>query len=135
MPGPGDETELGGLARSIDSLFSGAPASRSTDDPGSDTGRPTRALVDAARNPRYDAAVRQRALVVAGFVIAVVLSWVLVVEASHHAQHLAEFNTDACLWSIAAAGALAIALVVTCWAWFRTRPQAHPLLTLEEIRQ
>ena len=135
MRDPGEKTELGGLARSIDALFAHAPAPPATDDPGPDTRARTRPVVDALRNPRYDAAARQRTLAVTGLVIAVILGWVLAVEVSHHEQHLAEFNTDVCRRNIAAAVILASALVVTSWAWLRARPKARPLLTLEEIRQ
>ena len=130
MRDPGEKTEFGGLARSIDALFSRAPAPPSTDDPGPDTRAHAR-----VRSPRYDGAARRRTLVVTGLVIAVIIGWVLAMEVSHHEQHLAEFNTAACRRNVAAAGILALALVVTCWAWIRARPKARPLLTLEEIRQ
>ena len=130
-----EKTELDGLARSIDALFSDAPAPPSRDDPASDTDGDTRTLVDALRNPRYDVADRQRALVVMGLMITVILARVLFVEAVHHEQHLAELSTDVCRRNIAAAGILASALVATSWAWLRARPKARLLLTLEEIRQ
>ncbi len=130
-----EKTELDGLARSIDALFSDAPALPSRDDPGSDTGGETGALVDALRNPQYDVAARQRALVVMALMITVILARVLFVEAVHHEQHLAELSTDVCRRNITAAGILASALVATSWAWLRARPKARLLLTLEEIRQ
>ena len=135
MPEPGTKTEMDGLAHSIDALFSDGPLPPSTDHPGPDTPGEGRTLVDVLRNPRYDAASRQRRLVVTGLAIAVILFGVLAVEATNHQQHLAELNTGVCRRNIAAAAVLALALVATTWAWFRARPKGLALLTLEEIRQ